>query len=112
MPIEISEYRRDTETQEEQFNPLRIISDDIRAMHFNTQELTGVDETLTVVPPGHIIRGNGQELALDDPGIPQLVMPLNNMVRIRELFISGSNGRVLCIRRISETTRENRNDTV
>src|SRR6266567_5662865 len=95
-----SYYRFDLHTGEEQFRRLRLLEDGQHAIPFNTRKTTGVKENIVVQSTGHILRENGEEHVLSDPATPRVRDPHTNALSVREIFLHGTSGRVLCIRRL------------
>jgi hypothetical protein len=101
--IEVSEYRYDPDTETEHFDNPGYLKEGDYSITFNTLRITGIDETITVLHTGRVIRGDGQELILDDPARPRMLRPVENRVRMREIFLTGPEQGIVCIRRLSES---------
>lgn len=108
--IEISEYRFDEQTGEEHYdNPAYLKPEDF-SITFDTHSVTGVRERIIVMRTGRVLRGNGEELMLIDPARPILLRTDDNRVRTREIFITGQEKGIICIRRLPPTEWELRRE--
>jgi hypothetical protein len=109
--IEVSEYRYDPETGEEHYEKPVYLLPEHSSITFNTYSITGTYETVTVTKTGKVYRAKGEDLQLDDPTQPRILRPLGeNRVGVREIFITGSEKGIVCIRRLPKTAWELRSE--